>query len=300
MKSSINLYILTPAAITAVAFLSPLCLNAQKFSLKPHVDIGVGSVMSLKSDLQLSTKSSSSTSFGVDFGYTFWKLDGNSLEVNIGLGYSTTGIKLGTEGFDYSYNAPASADEDGNPYVRHYSLSDLEQKFNIDYFNIPLYLSYGYQFNHRIGVHADLGFRFGFKCNAKMNSVSGTTTSYGIYPEYDNLVINAPWLNGFGTTDLADAKKGVVDANGFYTSLLVGAALDVYIDGPVWLNAGVRYDCGFTNCFKHLYKGSTYTAENAPVSYTVAEGQKAKPLTGYLNLSKLSPFSVHIGLTFKF
>lgn len=291
--------ILTALLLGGTAF-TPVGMKAQKFAVKPYADIGVGSAMSLKSDLPLSTKSSSNTSFGVDFGYTFWRMGGNSLEANIGLGYSTTGVKLRTEGFDYSYNAPASADEDGNPYVRHYSLTGMEQKYNLGYFNIPLYLTYGYQFSNRIGVHADLGFRFGFKCSAKMNSVSGTATSYGVYPEYDNLMIDAPWLNGFGTTDLADAKRGDVDANGFYASLLVGAALDVYIAGPVWLNVGVRYDCGFTNSFKHLYDGGTYTAENAPVSYTVAEGQEVTPLTGYLSSSKLSPFSIHAGLTIKF
>lgn len=277
-------------------------MKAQKFAIKPYADLGVGSAMSLKSDMPLSTKSSSNTSFGVDFGYTFWRKGGNSLEANIGLGYSVANLKLGIDNLSYRYEAPAAADMDGDTYIRYYQyeLTGMQQKINLGYFNIPIYLTYGYQFGERIGLHADLGFRFGFKCASKLSSVSGMVESYGVYPEYDDLLIDDSWLNGFGESDLADAKRGDVDANGFNASLMVGAGLDVLIAGPVWLNLGVRYDCGFTNSFKHLYDGGAYTYENAPVSYTVAEGQEVKPLTGYLNSSKLSPFSIHAGLTIKF
>lgn len=291
---------------TAYILLSLACMgislqaSAQKFAIKPQVNVGVGSAMSLKSDLPLSSKKASSTAFGVDFGYTFWNKGGHALEANIGLGYTVSGVKLGVDGLNFSYNAPASADEDGNAYIRHYNVAALEQKFNLGYLNIPLYLTYGYQFSQRIAVHADLGFRLGFKCNAKINSVIGTAGSYGVYPEYDDLMIDAPWLNQFGETDLADAGRGEVEANGFYASLLVGAALDVYIAGPVWFNLGLRYDCGFTDSFSKMYESKNFNSATAPVTYTVAGGQEVKPLTSYLDSSKLSPFSILLGLTFKF
>lgn len=278
----------------------PAFAKAQKFALKPYADIGVGSAMSIKSDIPFKSKSSSNTSFGLDFGYSFWKKGGNSLEVNIGLGYSITNIKLGVGELDFSYNAPASADEDGNPYVRYYNLSGMEQKLNLGYLNLPIYLTYGYQFSHRIAVNADLGLRFGFKSSARMKSLSGTAKSYGVYPEYDDLVIDAPWLNGFGETDLSEAKHGKIEVNSFYASLFLGAAFDVYLGGPVWLNLGVRYDCGFNNLLKKVYENGSYTSETAPVTYTVSEGQQVKPLSGYLTSSKLSPFSIHAGLIFKF
>lgn len=300
MKLNIKKPIIVSALILGGISLSTIDLNAQRFAVKPYADIGVGSAMSLKSDIPFSTKKSSSTAFGVDFGYTFWEKGGNRLEANIGLGYTMASLKLGVNSLEYSYNAPASADEDGNPYVRYYTLSDMEQKFNLGYFNIPLYLTYGYRFSQRIGVHADLGFRFGFKCTAKMNSVRGMASSHGVYPEYVDLVIDAPWLNGFGETNLSESKKGEIEANGFNASLLLGATLDVYIAGPVWLNVGVRYDCGFTNSFKKTFDGGAYTANTAPVTYTVAEGQVVSPLAGYLTSSKLSPFSIHIGLTICF
>lgn len=300
MKSNIKHYILTVAAVAAVALLSPLCSKAQKFSLKPHVDIGVGNAMSLESDIWDLSKSASNMDFGLDFGYTFWQLGGNRLESNIGVGYSTTNLKLTAPSMSYSYDAPASADEDRNTYVRHYQLSDMEQKMNLGYFTVPVYLTYGYQINKTVGIHADLGIKLGFKCGSSLKSVSGTASSYGVYPQYDNLMIDAPWLNGFGTTSLADAASGGVSSSGVYASLLVGAAVDVRIYGPLWFNTGIRYNYGFTNSFKQEYKGNAFTAQTAPVTYTVAGGQEVKPLTGYLSSSKLSPFSVHVGLTVKF
>lgn len=300
MKQYKKLHIAITALVLGGFAITPFATLAQKFAVKPYADIGVGGAMNLKSEIPLASKSSTATAFGIDFGYTFWKKGGNSLEANIGLGYTVASLKLGAEDFSYSYNAPYSADVDGNSYIRHCSVEGLEQKLNLGYFNIPLYLSYRYQFSNRIGVHADLGFRFGFKCSAKLNSVNGTVTSYGVYPEYDNLMIDIPGLNGFGQSELSEAKRGNVDANGFYSSLLVGAGLDVYLGGPAWLNVGLRYDCGFSNSFKKLFEGGSYTAESAPVTYTVAEGQEVKPLTGYLSSSKLSPLSIHAGFTFKF
>ena len=102
-----------------VMFFLPLSVSAQKFSIKPNVNIGVGSTMSIKSDFKDLTKSSNTTDFGVDFSYRFWELSSNHLEANIGLGYSTTNLKFNVPGMEYSYDAPASADEDGNTYVRY-------------------------------------------------------------------------------------------------------------------------------------------------------------------------------------
>lgn len=296
MKNKISYIILS-----MVCMGTAMQATAQKLSIKPHVNIGVGNAISVKSDMEGLTNNSSAMDYGVDFGYTFWKMGGNRLEVNMGVGYQSASLKLGVPYLGYSYNAPATADEDGNPYVRYYEISNMEQKVNLGYFNIPIYLTYGYKFSNRFGVHADLGFKLGFKCGSTLKSVRGTASCYGVFPEYDNLVIKDSYIDGFGTSDLSKAKKADPEANGFNASLLVGAGLDVYIAGPLWFNVGVRYDCGFTNSFKNEFKGKGgFTADNAPVTYTVANGQEVKPLTGYLKSSKLSPFSIYLGFDIKF
>lgn len=293
-----NIKVLFAAIIGGGAVLClPFPANAQNFSLKPHADIGVGSAMNIKSDFKDLSKSSSSSDFGIDLGYTFWRSGENRLEANIGLGYSTTSLKFNVPAMDYSYNAPASADVDGNAYIRYYELSEMSQKLNLGYFTIPLYLTYGYNFSKSVGLHVDLGFKFGFKCNASLNNVSGSAYSYGVYPEYDDLVMGDPWIDEYGNSNLAEAVKGKVDASGFYASLLLGAAFDVNVYGPLWFNVGLRYNCGFTNSFRHLYAPSNFNATSAPVTYTVANGEEVKPMTGYLTSSRLSPLAIHVGFT---
>lgn len=277
--------------------------GAQDFSVKAYGDIGLGKGISVSNSLTGMTNKSSSNAFGVGFGYTFWRLGSSSLEANIGLGYRTGSVKFTLPSLDYSYAAPATADEDGNAYVRHVSLSDLHQNINVGYLDIPLYLQYQYRFNKWVGVHAEAGFGFGFKCAGKLRSVSGEATAYGVYPEYDNLVIQAPYLNYFGVHKLSGAVKGKPSVKGFSAALMCGAGVEVYVYDPVSIDLGIRYNAGLTNMFKRgnvITPSTTVTEQTAPVTYTVADGQIVKALSDYTSKSKLNSLSLHIGINVRF
>ena len=56
---------------------------AQDFAVKAYGEIGLGKAISLKSSMPGMTTKSSANSFGADFGYTFWRHLGHSLEANI-------------------------------------------------------------------------------------------------------------------------------------------------------------------------------------------------------------------------
>ena len=290
-------------SVLLVCGLFSLSANAQKFAVKANGDIGIGNVMSVTSGLPgLSTKSSSNT-FGVDFGYTFWEKGNNSLAANIGLGYRTASVTFDLPNQEYNYAAPASADEDGNPYQRFTSLSDVSQKVDLGYFNIPVYLQYQYRITKWLGVHVDFGFGLGFKCSDKAGITTGTTYSYGVYPEYDNLVIDADYLNDFGTRDLATAKTEKAEISGLSASILGGAGLEFYVGGPVSIDLGVRYNAGLTKVFSGKYtisSMSTMTSETAPVTYSVKEGLQVKALSDYATKSYLNPFSLHVGVNVRF
>ena len=83
--------------------------------------------------------------------------------------------------------------------------------------------------------------------------------------------------------------------------MLMGAGLEGRISGPLWINVGIKYNLGFSNIFKGTYKeGEAFTMDNAPVTYTVAENEKVEPYTNYFTKSKLSMFSLNVGLSLKF
>lgn len=277
--------------------------TAQNYAVKAYGDIGLGKAMSVTTGLPGMSSKSSSHSFGVDFGYTFWKMGANSLEANIGIGYRTASATFDTAPMSFSYNAPASADEDGNPYVRHTDLSAMSQKTTLGYFNIPIYLQYQYHITKWLGVHADFGFGLGFRCSGSTGSTSGTATSYGVYPQYGDLVIKADYLNGFGEHSLTEAIVGDTGMKGFSASVMVGAGFEFYVVEPISIDLGIRYNSGLTDVFTGHYDvapGMGFNAETAPVTYSATEGMQVKSLTDYVSKSRLNPLSLHIGVNIRF
>lgn len=277
--------------------------DAQKFAVKAYGDIGLGKGMSLTAGLPEMSTQSSSNAFGIDFGYTFWQQSGSSLEANVGLGYRMASATFRVPELNYDYAAPASADEDGNPYQRYVSVSDINQKINMGYFNIPIYLQYQYRVAKWLGIHADIGFGFGFRCGGSVGSTTGTVNSYGIYQEYNQLVIKADYINDFGTTYLDEASKGKADMKGFNASVMTGAGFEFYIADMVSVDMGIRYNVGLTDVFNGHYDitlSSGYSAESAPVTYTVSQGQQVKALSDYVTKSRLNPLSLHVGVNVRF
>ena len=277
--------------------------GAQRFAVKAYGDIGLGNGMSLTTALPGMTHKSSTNAFGVDFGYTFWRQGGSSLEANIGVGYRMASATFDLPGLEYDYAAPASADEDGNPYQRYTSLSDVSQKINLGYFNIPVYLQYQYRVVKWLGIHADVGFGLGFRCAGSVGSTTGIANSYGVYREYNQLVIKADYINAFGTTYLDEAAEGKADMKGFNASVMAGAGFEFYVADPVSIDLGVRYNAGLTDVFAGHYdimSAGDLNAETVPVSYTVAGGQQVKALSDYVTKSRLTPLSLHVGVNIRF
>lgn len=291
--------------ISSMIALVSLMASAQnsgesRFAVKASAEIGLGNSLSVSSSVGSLDSKASSSNYGVDFGWTFWKKQKNSLELNVGVAYSPTSVKIDLESIDYDYQAPASADMDGDAYQRYYQLDNVHQKVTYNSFTIPVYLTYTYMCNSWFGLHADLGMRLGFKTGSKISEVSGGAYSYGIYPKYGDLIIDEPYLNDFGTTDLADARRVETACNGFSATILMGAGLEFRLSKHFAADLSVRYNPGLTNLFKEQYNGAKFTSESAPVSYTVAEGQQVKALTDYMRSSKLNQLSLRIGLIYRF
>lgn len=286
-----------------VAILSPSSAIAQKFAVKAYGDIGLGNGMSLTTGLPGMTHKSSSNTFGADFGYTFWRQGGSALEANVGIGYRMASATFDIPSMSFDYAASGSADEDGNSYQRYTTLNDVTQKINLGYFNIPIYLQYQYRAAKWLGIHADVGFGFGFKCNGKVASTAGIANTYGVYHEYNQLVIKSNYLNDFGETYLDEVSGGKADIKVFNATVMAGVGLEFYIANPVSIDLGLRYNVGLTDVFTGHYditSSSSYSAESAPVTYTVAEGQEVKALSDYVTKSRLNPLSLHVGINIRF
>lgn len=273
----------------------------EKFSIRAYANIGLDDAIKIKNILPGTTSNSSSNYYGADFGWTFWQKQSHSLEANIGIAYAHASVKSGLENLDYSYSASIEADMDGNSYIRHYELQSLNQKYSLGSIVIPVYVSYAYRCNNWLGVHADLGFNFGFRAFSKLSNMTGEGYSYGIYPQYDNLKIEESYINDFGLNTYTTSEGSAPAAGIFSCAILYGIGTEFRIYGPFAADLSFRYNAGLTNLYKTDFKQiSTYNEDNAPVTYTVKDGPRIKSLTNYTNTSKLSQFSVNISLIYRF
>lgn len=293
-------------------FLAALCATAltgaaqtadnHDFALKASAEFGLTNSFSISSALPGLTGKASETNYGLGFGWTFFRSHGHSLEANVGvaLAYSPSTVTLDLGALDYNYAASAAADMDGEAYQRYYELSGMSQKVSASHLTLPIYLTYAYRCTGWLNVHADAGIRLGFITGSGLDKVSGKAFSYGVYPQYDDLIIDADYMNGFGNSDLSAARHMTPESEGFNAALLVGAGAEFRIYGPLSADLSLRYNIGLTDMYKGSYKGGAFTESTAPVSYTVAGGQTVRPLTDYLRSSKLSQLSLRIALIYRF
>lgn len=295
-----KLALLSLALTTVVA--SAQTISDTKFAIKPTADFGLGNTLSLDYAIPgLTGKDSSANEFGIDFGFKIWQLGKNSLEANIGVAFGKIPLTLDLAKMDYHYDAPAEADMDNEPYIRYYELAGIHQEISTKRLSVPLYVNYKYQICKWVGVHAMLGYKFGVCFSPVVSNSIGNVFSYGVYPQYDNLMIDAPYMNGFGETSLSKAQTLKPQVNSFTSAFLVGAGAEVAIWGPLSVDVSLRFEGSMNNIFKGSKSDTgNFDAVNAPVTYTVATGQQVKPLSHYLTLSQFSRLSLAASLIYRF
>lgn len=291
----------------ALAVVSSAVTNAQETAprrvvVKAMAEIGLtDDGMSLSSGMNITDKKTSTNNFGLELGYKFWAHKKASLDLNAGFGYGVIRNKLGVDDIRYSYDAGPDADQDGNSYVRYYEVEDIRQSVETKSYTVPLYLALNIACCKWLTFHIDAGAQMRFNSSSKVSGSSADFYTYGIYPEYDDLMIDAVWLNNFGQSSIEDALTSEVVTNSLTTSLIFGTGLEFRLGGPLWIDLGIRYTSGLNDVFINKYSGDVYSSSNnVPITYTVAEGEAVKPLTGYLTKSKLADLSLRLGLVFRF
>ena len=275
-----------------------------RWRVKAHADISLGSPYSISDGDGINT-SVSATDFGVDVGYIFPSKSKFKIGVFAGLGYSTGKLDLSLDKLDYNYDAPASADMDGDTYRRYYELSDMKQDVSLNFLSLPVYAHFEYRFSRRISAFVDLGVKAYFNAGSKANPFTGKSYSYGIYPQYDDLRIDDSWLNGFGESAFASDSSDDIDIKGFSADVLAGAGVEIKVFGPLSVDLGVSYQLGVTDVLGSASQsgalaGGAITEGMAPVTYQVAGGTQVKNLATYLGSVKRQSLKLNVGLVFKF
>jgi len=281
--------------------------KARRWAVKLHYDLGLGETYSLEKNLYGESKSSAN-SFGLDFGYIFPSKSKLKTGLFLGVGMSQSKLDLScSSSNDYSYTT--NQDVTGLTYNRYYKDLSLSQSYKMSDLVIPVYFDFDWHFTKLVSLYIDLGAKVNYNLSHKVESTQGSAYIYGIYRDFDNLLMNELWgRNGFGnytvtTSDDAD----IVDYNAFTVDAFGGAGLRIGIPNvPVYLDLGVSYQYGFMNLLKSEVQRSlsgTATYNTAIMYNTISGTQSTEHVRNLIEGSsslKRNKLSFNIGLMLKF
>lgn len=276
-----------------------------RWIVKPRVNIPLGKGFSYNESSPLLDSKNSNIEFGVDFGYAIPMKSKFRVNVFTGIGFSTGKINLDVASLDYNYAAPASADEDGDTYIRYYCMSNLHQDISLSHLVVPIYADLEYRFHKRISAFLQIGVKGYFNIGSKVNNFTGSMFAYGVYPQYGNLMIDASYLNDFGESHIDETNHSDLTFPGASFDGLAGLGVRANIYGPISIEAGLNYQIGFTNIITAtsapgFLESGNITESQAIATYTVAGGTKIKNLMDYIGNIRRGSLRLNVGLIFKF
>ncbi len=274
-----------------------------KFAVRINGDIVLTNPYTAEYNFPVHDDTNSMNNFGAEFIWSFWQAGQHRLELGTGFGLQKVNFTAETDDVSYSYVAPSSADMDGNSYIRYTDLSAMKQTISMSRIAIPLYLRYNCDLNSRWSLYGKAGIMISLGGKANLSKISGSTDSYGVYPEYGNLVIDEPWLNEFGERTLTKEQCIAGKTGGTDFGILAGAGVSFQVIKPIYISVGLTYQRGFAN----MLKGDGLKVTNgmidntqAPVTYTVADGIQYRQLTDGLTKCKLNRLGIEFGVEFRF
>lgn len=281
-----------------------ISFHPRRWRVMPHYDLSLGNPFSVDYQGASLGTSMSASDFGVDLAYMFPSKSRFKVGVALGLGYSMGKVDLSLDNMSYSYDAPADADMDGDTYVRHYTVNGLRQSATLNYLTVPLYIDMEFRVVRRVALFLDLGVKAYVNAGSKISGTEGAATSYGVYPQYDNLVIDDPNMNEFGAVSLSTAANGENPFQSFTGDVFANFGVRVKIAGPLSAQVAVGYNMGLMKNVKGeselgLTSGQT-SALTAPVTYTVAGGTAVRDLTAYTNGIKRHGLKLSMGFIYSF
>ncbi len=297
-----NKYIFAGMSLLAALTMSAQAKEERMF-IRVHGDVSLTKAIVTSSSADcVSNRKTQCNDYGVDFAYMFYRQDNWRLSVGTGVSITPSHQTLALAPTESNYDAPASADMDGNTYVRYVTTSEISQKVSSLHVGVPLFLDVDLRAHRLVSVYGQIGFRAMFKAHSAINAIEGTTSAYGMYPQYDNLIIDQPIMNAFGETRLSGDMALPIEPKAFVPEMLLGLGVRVNIYKPLWLDLGLnyRYSGNFVKGQRKAYPDGKVTDAVAPVTYTVADGLRVNPPTHYLIGNFRNTILLSAGLMLKF
>jgi hypothetical protein len=289
-----------------------IAYNPMSMRLKPHYNIGV--VPFGKSANGLSLSKSIHHEFGLDLGYMIPTNGLFQMGFYAGVGFVSSSVILGMDTIHYHYQAGSEADIDGDSYTRHYTIEHATQKLSMKDLTIPIYLDFNFHIHEIVSLYLDLGVKNYINLSANLSELTGTYSSWGIYPQYSDLVLDhTTGLTQFaapGTTLPAQTTSSTMDINGYSMDLLSALGVRVKLKDKQFFPLYFDFSIGYQHSLLAPYKNANaltvsdiqgnVSAQEAFSTYTVESGESLLPLSAFVSDLKRKMVTLNFGITYKF
>ena len=289
-----------------------IAYNPMSMRLKPHYNIGV--VPFGKSANGLSLSKSIHHEFGLDLGYMIPTNGLFQMGFYAGVGFASSSVVLGMDTIHYHYQAGSEADIDGDSYTRHYTIERASQKLSMKDLTIPIYLDFNFHVHKIVSLYLDLGIKNYINLSANLSDLTGTYSSWGVYPQYSDLVLDhTTGLTQFaasGTALPAQTTSSTMDINGYSMDLLSALGVRVKLKDKQFFPLYFDFSIGYQHSLLAPYKNANaltlsdiqgnVSAQEAFSTYTVESGESLLPLSAFVSELKRKMVTFNFGITYKF
>ena len=289
-----------------------IAYNPMSMRLKPHYNIGV--LPFGKSANGLSLSKSIHHEFGLDLGYMIPTNGLFQMGFYAGVGFASASAVLGMDTIHYHYQAESEADIDDDSYIRHYTIEGASQKLSMKDLTIPIYLDFNFHLHKIVSLYLDLGIKNYINLSANLSDLTGTYSSWGVYPQYSNLILDhTTGLNQFaapGTALPSQTTSSTMDINGYSMDLLTALGVRIKLKDkqffPLYFDFSVGYQhsllAPYNNAIAHTIsdRQGNVSAQEALSTYTVESGESVMPLSAFVSDLKRKMVTLNFGITYKF
>lgn len=247
----------------------------------------------------------------LELGYIFPSRSNVKWGFFFGAGLSTSQINADVKDMSYSYQASATADVDGDSYVRNYSIRDLSQTIKMTDLFVPVYLDMDARFNKYFSFYLDAGAKLYLNMKNELALNSGSYSTWGYYPQYGiEMRPEDHWgstpINGFVTNAniAGSVSSAQMNLNKFSVDVLGRAGFRVLLYKDIFLDFGASYQMsvlapGSSMEGVNLQSG-TIPEQNALMNYTVNGGEAVHGILTSSSTFKRQALCLNVGLMFRF
>ena len=225
-----------------------------------------------------------STGFGVNFEVGYLTKFNKLVGIGFGVGYSSYSTELKSNPLDYDV---PDTDEDGDNYSKEITTTEITEKTNASYFDIPVFLELSNTNIDKIGFYGRIGVKVSLPVSKTFTS-SGLANYEGYYSQYYVTLYEIEELNFTQSEIYQDTKMSLEPVN---VSAVISAGITFPISSYFIIKLGGNANFG-------LMEISSQKSED--YDKTMYDGNYNKLLENPNAKTSTRSYGVEIGLIYNF